>query len=199
VLEVACGSGSFLVPLAERYRVSGIDLSPELLAIAARKLPGVPLRPGDMRSFEVDEPVDAVLCLFSSIGYLRDESELRTAAACFARAVRPGGVLLVEPWLDPADFIDGHAGLDTYRSPELSLARASFSRRRGEMAVVTFRWLAAVADRGLESEEETHELWLCPHELLRSVLGDAGFEVVHDPEGLGGPRGRALLRGRRRS
>ena len=127
VLEVACGTGSFLAPLSTHYEIAGLDRSSELLAIAAGKVPGAPLTCGDMRAFEVDRPFDALLCLFSSIGYLRDESELAATVACFAAALRPGGVLLIEPWLDPSDFRPGHAALDVWRGDDLHLARSAFA------------------------------------------------------------------------
>src|SRR4051794_24249809 len=51
-LDVACGSGKSLVPLLERgYDVAGCDLSPEMLAVARRRVPGdVPLLEADMRA-----------------------------------------------------------------------------------------------------------------------------------------------------
>jgi daunosaminyl-N,N-dimethyltransferase/N-dimethyltransferase len=198
VLEVACGTGSFLVPLAARYDVSGLDRSPELLAIAARKLPGVRLARGDMRSFEVDRPYDALLCLFSSIGYVRDESELAATAASFAAALRPGGALLIEPWLDPADFVPGHVSFDVWRGDDLHLARSAFASLRGDVSRVEFRWIAASPGGGVELDDEIHELWLCPRATLQAALEDAGFTVRWDP-GSGGPRARGLFRARKRA
>jgi len=197
VLEVACGTGSFLAPLSTRYRIAGLDRSPELLAIAARKVPGVPLTCGDMRAFEVDQPLDAVLCLFSSIGYLRDEAELAAAASCFAAALRPGGVLLIEPWVDPAEFRPGHATLDVWRGDDLHLARSAFASRRGELSRIEFRWIAASPAGGVELESEVHELWLCPRATMQAALEAEGFSVRWDPGGSGEPRARGLFRARK--
>ena len=90
VLEAACGTGSYLVHLARSFSVAGFDLSEELLEIARQKLPDVPLFQANMADFTTKDPSDALLCLFSSVGYLYPEEELRSAASCFARAVRPG-------------------------------------------------------------------------------------------------------------
>jgi hypothetical protein len=39
--------------------------------------------------------------LFSSIGYLRDKTELHQAVAAFASHLEPGGVMVIEPWFTP--------------------------------------------------------------------------------------------------
>ena len=70
VLELACGTGSVLARLRDRYEVAGVDLSPEMLAIARRKLPGVELVRGDMSSVRLGRRFDAVLCLYDSVNHL---------------------------------------------------------------------------------------------------------------------------------
>jgi len=57
-----------------------------------------------MSDFHLPRRYDAVLCLFSSIGYLRTLDRVEAALACFQEHLAPGGVLIVEPWPDdPAD------------------------------------------------------------------------------------------------
>ncbi|MEZ5063592.1 MAG: class I SAM-dependent methyltransferase [bacterium] len=196
VLEVGSGTGNFLEPLSQTYRMTGLDSSSDMLRVAARKLGDVPLLRADMRDFAVSEPFDAVVCLFSSLGYLANVEELRATARCFARAVRPGGAVIVEPWLEPGEFEAGRVGLDVARGPDRSLARSAFSRRDGDVAEVEFRWIAASAAAGLELVTETHRLWLCPHATIRIEFLGAGIELRPDERGLGGARPRALLRGR---
>ena len=51
VLDVGCGAGLTLALAAERGAlVSGLDVSPGLLGVARRRLPGADLRDGDMES-----------------------------------------------------------------------------------------------------------------------------------------------------
>ncbi|MCA9751005.1 MAG: class I SAM-dependent methyltransferase [Gemmatimonadetes bacterium] len=196
VLEVGCGTGSFLEPLARVYRVTGLDSSAEMLRVAAAKLGDVPLLRAEMQDFAVAGPFDAVVCLFSSLGYLANVEELRSTARCFARAVRPGGAVIVEPWLEPEEFEAGRVGLDVARGPDRSLARSAFARREGDVAEIEFRWIASSVDAGLELATEIHRLWLCPHATIRAEFLAAGIELRADERGLGGARPRALLRGR---
>ncbi|MCP3902763.1 MAG: class I SAM-dependent methyltransferase, partial [Planctomycetes bacterium] len=131
VLEAACGTGAHLRHLREWHRVSGFDLNVEMVGLAREALPDVTIFQADMTRFAVPEPVGAVLCLFSSIGYVYPRDRLDAAARCFAGAVRPGGVLVIEPWLDPAAFMDGFPNMDTYTDDDLKLCRMVVSRREG--------------------------------------------------------------------
>ncbi len=198
VLEAACGTGSYLQHLRESYDLTGFDRSEEMLAIAREKLPaGLTLFRADMAGFTVDRPYDALLCLFSSIGYLYPEARLRAAAKCFADAVRPGGVLVIEPWIAPEEYRPGYGSIQTYDRPELKLCRASLGQRDGDIAVMDFHWL--VLRTGADAVEhlvDVHRMWLCPRELMLRVFREAGFECRLDPEGL--MPGRGLIIGRRR-
>jgi SAM-dependent methyltransferase len=190
VLEAACGTGNYTVPLAAHYEVSGFDLSPEMLAIADRKLPGTPLFVADMVDFTVPEAVDAVTCMFSSIGYLLTGEDLSGACRSFARALRTGGCLIVDPWIFPEDWNDGQAHLMTYLGDEVKLCRANVSAREGRNSVLNFHWLAAWTNGSVEHWEERHVLRLWTREEMGSAFAAAGFEVRLEGEG----RGRYVCR-----
>src|SRR5207302_3074142 len=93
LLDVGCGTGAHLPRFAEQFDVAGIDLSEEMLAIARERCPNVPLTRADMRTFEMGRQFEAVVCLFSAIGYLTEEADLRQAIATMASHLGGGGVL----------------------------------------------------------------------------------------------------------
>lgn len=199
ILEAACGTGNFLVPLRDQYVVEGFDLSDDMLAVARRKLSGVPLWQADLADFEVEHPFDVLLCMFSSIGYLHPEARLRRAARCCAAALRPGGVLVVEPWVTAEVYDVGRPTVQVGRAPGVEVARATVAGARGDMAVLEMHYLVARRGQPVEHFSETHELWLATTDTLLRAFGDAGFDVRFDEEGLSGfgtPRG--LLVGHRR-
>ncbi len=70
VLELACGTGSILKQLQPDFEVTGVDLSPTMLAIAAEKVPEARLVHADMTKVSLGETFDVVLCLYDSINHL---------------------------------------------------------------------------------------------------------------------------------
>jgi SAM-dependent methyltransferase len=84
VLELACGTGSVLKQLQPYYRVTGLDRSEPMLALAAKKVPDVRLIRGDMTQTRLDEKFDVVLCIYDSINHLLDFAQWE---AVFDRAV----------------------------------------------------------------------------------------------------------------
>lgn len=95
VADLGCGPGHVAGWLAERGgRAVGIDLSPGMVAIAARDFPAAKFRVGDLRDLPAsDGEFGAVLALYSLI-HLAPE-ELPIAASELRRVVAPGGPVLV--------------------------------------------------------------------------------------------------------
>ena len=178
ILEAACGTGGHMVHLRRYFDVSGFDIAEAMLEIAKSKLPDVPLWCADLRSFAVDATYDAAICLFSSIGYLRTRAELESAAACFARAIRPGGVVLIEPWFTESHWDVGRPALQTYQGEDLKLARATVAARDGDVAIMDMHWLIVERGQPVRHVVDRHEMWFCPHELLESTFAEAGFRVT---------------------
>ncbi len=100
VLDVGCGYGRHAMELAARgFHVVGLDLSTPLLVRggeeAMRRGLEINFVRGDMRELDFDAQFDAAYCLFSTFGYFDDETNKKTIANV-ARALKPGGRLLVE-------------------------------------------------------------------------------------------------------
>jgi SAM-dependent methyltransferase len=195
LLDVACGTGRHLEILRSDFDVVGVDTSPAMLRIARERLPGLELVEADMAEFDLARRFDAVTYLFSSIGYVRTESGLRRAIVNFARHLSAGGVLIVEPWLEPPVFEDGRVSLGVLSDePHRKIARMIVSRRDGNLSRLEFRLLIGTAG-GIEEIAETHELGLFTQAQTRDAFDRAGLDVEHDPEGL---MGRGLYIGVKR-
>jgi ubiquinone/menaquinone biosynthesis C-methylase UbiE len=100
LLDVPCGFGRHSVPLARaNLRVVGVDRSASLLAEAGRRVGGErwpKLVQADYRELPfADESFDAVLNLFSSLGYLGDEQDVDVLGE-IRRVLRPGARLVIE-------------------------------------------------------------------------------------------------------
>ena len=100
IIDAPTGFGRHAIPLAKNgFRVTGVDRSEVQLAEARRAAGDVEWpkwMQGDVRELPVDESsFDAVLCLFTSIGY-RGEPGDRAAFAEFLRVLSPGRRLVLE-------------------------------------------------------------------------------------------------------
>jgi SAM-dependent methyltransferase len=99
LLDLGCGTGRHLEHFASRgWRVAGVDLSEPMLRVAARKLAAAGLDAELYRadildlSFVPAGCCDAAICMFSTLGMIRDLELRRRAVREAARCLRPGGV-----------------------------------------------------------------------------------------------------------
>ncbi|HVT07700.1 MAG TPA: class I SAM-dependent methyltransferase [Polyangia bacterium] len=101
-LDVACGTGTLLAGLrADRpdWRLAGVDGSPAMLAIAARKPGGRGVAWGRAA---LDGPLpfgarfDVVGCFYDALNHLGDGAALGRAVAAMAAVLRPGGLLVFD-------------------------------------------------------------------------------------------------------
>lgn len=102
ILDLCCGFGRHSIELARRgFRVTGIDLSPDLLRHAREDA----VREGleiqwiqvDMRDIpQLDEMCDAAVMIFSSYGVLENDDEEAQVARAIGRALKPHARFLID-------------------------------------------------------------------------------------------------------
>jgi SAM-dependent methyltransferase len=176
-LDVGCGTGRHLEHLRTRFRVEGLDLSPDMLAIARQRCPGIPLHSGTLVDFTLHDTFDVVTCLFGSIGYSRTTVGLQRAVRCMANHLRPGGVVVVEPWIAPDRFVTGRIVFDRVDDRDLKVARMYVTRRRGAVSVFDSHYVVATP-AGVEHFTERQELGLFTDRQYRTAFQRAGLTVV---------------------
>src|SRR5690348_10986806 len=104
LLDVACGTGEHAKFLKHHYAVDGIDINDSYLSAARLKNPSGIYVHADTMDFDLGRLYDVVTCLFSAIGIVRTFDQLERAIMCMARHVKPGGVLIIEPWFAPEQW-----------------------------------------------------------------------------------------------
>ncbi len=75
LLEVACGTGTLMKQLYGRYEVTGLDISPIMLAMAHHKFRHVTLYQNNMVNFSLNQKFDVIICMNDSINHLLKFSE----------------------------------------------------------------------------------------------------------------------------
>jgi len=165
-LDAGCGTGFQAALLAELgWRPYGVDVSPGLLAVARRRLPGAVLALGSVEALPyADAHFDAIVCCGSTLSFVDDPAR---ALVELGRVLRPGGRLL----------------LDCEHRPSLDLAWTLGSALAGDALGygVTPReaWRALNARDGLRLSYPGYgPLWLFSSRQLTRLLGAAGFRTV---------------------
>lgn len=193
VLDVACGTGEHIRHLAaDGFRVDGIDLDERFVQIAVRKNPQSKIFLADMASFDIGERYDAVVCLFSSIGYVLSLERLAESLRCFRRHLEVGGVIVVEPWFAPGQLDPSFVMRNAATAPGLQVERVSHIEIVGRLSRLRFDY-TLTDSAGVRHATEIHELGLfTPAEML-AAFAEAGLAVEHDEIGLDG-RGLYIAR-----
>ncbi|MBN1899689.1 class I SAM-dependent methyltransferase [Candidatus Sumerlaeota bacterium] len=102
VLDVACGTGTFCILLAEKaYQVTGIDLSREMLSMARRKIKKkqsnlVRFYHKDMRNFKLQQKFDLVTCNFDSLNHILSEKEVFSTFQSVFAHLAPKGIFIFD-------------------------------------------------------------------------------------------------------
>ncbi len=103
ILEVACGTGRVLVPLAEAgYDVVGIDISPKMLDVARQKIANaglhgrVELIQGDALDLRLDRRFPLAIVALNSFGHFLEPGEPELALERIRDHLRPGGLVALD-------------------------------------------------------------------------------------------------------
>ena len=101
VLELACGSGAYLVPLAEKgVNIVGVDVSDEMMNLAKAKAAArnvsIDVRKGDMRGFELNRKFPLILLLGNSFQHLLTHSDIEKCFSAVRNHLMPNGRFIVE-------------------------------------------------------------------------------------------------------
>ena len=101
VLDIPCGTGRHVIALAKKgLFVTGIDINNNCLALARKNIKGLKtakIRKGNMAQLSwAKGKFDAVFNLFTSFGYFKTERENKKVIREFARALRPGGRVVIQ-------------------------------------------------------------------------------------------------------
>ena len=104
ILELGCGTGRLILPLVQLgLAVTGIDVSPALLAIAESKLQNVgprdnvPLLKKDFRNFNLSQKDFAfAYCVSNTLMHCATQAEQIGALRATYSHLKPGGALLID-------------------------------------------------------------------------------------------------------
>ncbi|HEY2075535.1 MAG TPA: class I SAM-dependent methyltransferase [Streptosporangiaceae bacterium] len=147
LLELGCGTGALLAGLSPGLSVTGIDRSPDMLAVAAKTVPAARLVVGDMTAFSLPERFDVIICMFDTLNHVPSFAGWLTLFSCVHEHLADGGLFIFDvntagrlhrldgapPYLDE---FDGNVVVMTVRSAAQALSlwqTRIFERRHGDV------------------------------------------------------------------
>ena len=112
ILDLGCGTGGHAFCLARRgYQVTGADCSPEMVACAQEKVTSAGLDAGDVapafcvadvRSMDLGQQFDAVILMFSVLGYQLTNEDVSATLRTVRSHLKPEGLFVCDVWYGPA-------------------------------------------------------------------------------------------------
>lgn len=181
LLDVACGTGRYVEHLHTGFRdIEGLDIEPRLLEQARRRDPGVRFHEADMTDFALGRRFDVVTCLFCSIAYVRTLERARDAIACMAAHLKPGGVLIMEPWIAPENCWTDRINCEVHDAErDLKIVRMHTYERTERTSVYDIHYLIGTPHE-VRHFVEREELGLFTRDEYARALTDCGLEASYE-------------------
>ncbi|MCD4783489.1 MAG: class I SAM-dependent methyltransferase [Candidatus Eremiobacteraeota bacterium] len=178
ILDIPCGFGRHSIELTKRgYHVIGMEYNyPQIdmaMRIMVEKKATFDIIQADMRDISHENRYDKMFNYFTSFGYFNSEENEKTMAG-FHRALKPGGLLLIE-MVNRDGVLKSFQPCNINRLPDggLLLEERKFDPLTSRMnAVHTF-----ISTEGQIVERQLDHRMYCPHELV-GMFERHGFEVV---------------------
>ena len=193
LLEVGCGTGKHIQYLKDTFNILATDISSDMLSIARENIPNVIFRQADMIHLNLDKTFDVITCLFSSIGYVKNYKNLEQTIKNFARHLKKGGVVIIEPWFTEASYITGLPTMTSYDGDDIKISRLCVAKKRGIISIMDMHYLIAEKNKNIKHFIEHHELGMFDIEKTISIMNASGLKAKFLKNGL--MKGRGLYIG----
>jgi SAM-dependent methyltransferase len=182
LLHLGCGGGHNDWTLKKHFRLTGADMSEDMLALAKRRNPEATYLTGDMRTLRLGESFDAVV-MFDAIDYMLAEDDLRAAFQTAFLHVKPGGVFVTYEGIKPEMYRQNHVEHQVGREGDVEIVFIEnyYDPDPSDTTIeATFVYLIRRGGK-LEIETDRHVCGLFPTETLLTLLRETGFEVKELP------------------
>jgi SAM-dependent methyltransferase len=185
VLGVACGSGLHLVALRDHFPcVEGTETFGAMCEMARQRTGGMAIHLAEAATIDLGRTFDAVVVLFSTISRPATYLDLVRSLFRLRAHLRPGGVILVDPWYTPEEWHDDALSHAVVSSDDGLVVRAihTSSERRRSTSQITY--LYGEPGKGVSVYVESRNLTLFTYREYLDAFAEAGFvesEVVRVP------------------
>lgn len=187
LLDIACGGGKNDHWLKKRFQVTGVDLSPQMIAQAKKLNPGAEYHVGDMRNFDLKRKFDAVF-FNDGIIYMQTLGDMLKALKNARRHLNPGGVMVLYVEDCKERFEQSKTSVWRSRSGgyDITYIENDYDPDpRDNSYEMAFVYLIR-RGKSLRIEHDTHTAGLFTLAQWRRAIKQAGFRIMEDrPQKLG--------------
>lgn len=179
VLELGSGGGSNAAHLKQHFRLTLVDLSPQMLQVSERLNPECVHELGDMRTVRLGREFDAVF-VHDAVGYMTSEDDLASAARTAFLHCRPGGIAVFVPDEISETYEPGtvQGGSDDPDGRGARYLEWSWDPDPADTTTVTqYVFVLRDADNTVQVVHEEHLFGLFERQTWLRILTAAGFRV----------------------
>jgi SAM-dependent methyltransferase len=179
VLDLCCGSGHVTKELVQRgYKVTGVDNSAELIALARKALPGADLQVQDATTLRLKTRYDGVLSTFDSLNHILSLDGLQRAFESVHRILEPGGLFVFDMNLDEAYSMDLREWAVDVKQDSVGMVRGKYDPA-SKRAFTELIWFVRTHKNGLWRQHCSIVEQRCyPLADILLALNRAGFRHV---------------------
>ncbi len=190
VLDLGSGGGHVAAHLKDRFALTLVDISAEMLAVSKRLNPECEHLQGDMRTIRLGRQFDAVL-VHDAVDYVTSRSDLRLVIETAFAHCRAGGVAVFAPDHTAETFAPGTGGgggSDAAGRQAVFHERTSDPDPADDWILAEYEFTLRDAECGVRVVRESHRLAAFPRKTWLTLLTGAGFDAQARPLGDPGPR-----------
>ena len=181
ICECACGTGSITVELAKKgYRVIGVDLSGEMLEIAAEKARNagqmIQFVCRDMCALQLPKPVGALICTCDGVNYLTNDKRVSAFFEAAHRQIRPGGAFVFD--ISSAHKLRNVIGNAFFGEEREDVAYLWQNRLKDDIVTMDITFFVRAEDEFYERIQETHRQKAHEISQIVSLMEQAGFKDI---------------------
>ncbi len=160
LLEIACGTWEHLKYFQNDFVCMWTDINQWILDVAKSKLKKIDFKKVDMVNFDLKKKFDVILCLFSSIGYIKTYKNLEKTLKNFAMHIKNGGVVIIEPWFTKDSYKPGKPHMKVYDGDDLKISRLTVSQQKDNLSIMDMHYLIAEKNKKVKHFVDRHEMGL---------------------------------------